>query len=50
MGRVKKTEISKAPPLTEVKVLARPPYTNRSPEISLTLRRYWRDISSNDFM
>jgi hypothetical protein len=33
MGRVTKLEILKAPPLTEVKVLARSPYMNRSPEI-----------------
>jgi hypothetical protein len=49
MGRVTKPEISKELPLIEVKVLARPLYMNRSPEISLTLRRHWRDISSTNF-
>ena len=40
MGMVTKIEILKAPPLTEVKELARPPDTNRTLEISLTLGSY----------
>jgi len=40
MGRVTKPKILKAFPLTDVKVLARPPDTNRSPKISLRLRKY----------
>ena len=48
MGRVTKPEILKALPLIEVKVLERPPFMNRSPKISLTLRRYRWDIPSNN--
>jgi hypothetical protein len=40
MGRVTKPKILKALPLTEEKVLARPPYTNETIEISLTLGMY----------
>jgi hypothetical protein len=40
MGRVENPEASKAPPLTEVKALVKPPDTNRTPEISLMLGRY----------
>jgi hypothetical protein len=49
MGRVKKPKILKASPLTEVKVLERPPYMNISQEISLMLRRYYRDIYATNF-
>jgi hypothetical protein len=49
MGRVTNPEILKALPLMEVKVLARPPNMNRTPEISLTLRRYQRAISATNF-
>ena len=48
MGRVAKLETLKAPPLMEVRALARSPDTNRSPEIYLTLRRYQGDIPSTD--
>jgi hypothetical protein len=49
MGKVAKPEILKAPPLMEVKELKISPDTNRSPEISLTLGRYRRDIPSTNF-
>ena len=49
MGRVEKPKTLKAPPLTEVRALARFPDMNRSPEISLTLGRYQGDIPSTDF-
>ena len=48
MGRVAKPETLKVMPLTEVKALARSPDMNRSPEISLTLRRYRGDIPSTN--
>jgi hypothetical protein len=48
MGRIEKPETLKALPLTEVKALARSLDTNRSPEISLVLRRYRGDISSTN--
>jgi hypothetical protein len=50
MGRVEKPETLKAPPLTEVRALARSLDTNRSLEISLMLRRYRGDIPSTDLM
>jgi hypothetical protein len=50
MGRVTKPEILKALPLTEVKVLARPPNRNRNPKIYLMLRRYYKAISATNFM
>jgi hypothetical protein len=50
MGRVAKPETLKAPPLTEVKALTRSPDMNRSPEISLTLRRYQGDIPSTNLV
>ena len=40
MGRVAKLEVSKSPPLKEVKVLVKPPNMNRTLEIYLTLGRY----------
>ena len=49
MGRVEKLETLKVSPLMELKALASSPDTNRSPEISLTLGRYRRDIPSTDF-
>jgi hypothetical protein len=48
MGRVEKPETLKALPLMEIRELERSPYTNRSPEIYLTLRRYWGDIPSTN--
>jgi hypothetical protein len=48
MGRVAKIETLKASPLMEVRALARSPDTNRSIEISLTLRRYQGDIPSTE--
>jgi hypothetical protein len=48
MGRVARPETLKAPPLTEVRELARSPDMNRSQEISLMLRRYRGDIPSTD--
>jgi hypothetical protein len=50
MGRVTKHEISKAPPLIEVKVLKRTPYMNRSLEKYMTLRKYWVDIPSTNLI
>jgi hypothetical protein len=49
MGRVAKPETLKAPPLTEVWVLARSPNTNKSTEISLTLGEYPGVIPSTNF-
>jgi hypothetical protein len=49
MGRVENPETFKVPPLMEVKALLRSPDTNRSPEISLTLREYRGDIPSTNF-
>ena len=48
MGEVEKHEIFKEPPLMEVRALERSPDTNRSLEISLTLRRYRGDIPSTN--
>jgi hypothetical protein len=50
MGKVEKLETLKAPPLMEVRALEISPYTNRSPEIYLTLRRYQGDIPSTDLV
>jgi hypothetical protein len=50
MGRVAKPETLKAPPLTEVWVLARSPNMNKSTEISLTLGEYPRVIPSTNFV
>jgi hypothetical protein len=50
MGRVAKPETLKAPPLTEVWVLARSPNTNKSTEISLTLGEYPGVIPSTNFV
>lgn len=49
MGRVAKPETLKAPPLTKVWVLARPPNMNKSIEISLTLGEYPGGIPSTNF-
>jgi hypothetical protein len=49
MGRVAKLKTLKAPPLTEVWVLARSPNTNKSREISLMLGEYLVVIPSTNF-
>ena len=49
MGRVAKPKTLKAPPLTEVWVLARFPNTNKSTKISLTLGEYPGVIPSTNF-
>jgi hypothetical protein len=50
MRRVAKPKTLKAPPLTEVWVLARSPNMNKSTEISLTLGEYPWLIPSTNFM
>jgi hypothetical protein len=48
IGRVENPETLKALPLMEVRALAISLDMNRSPEISLMLRRYQEDIPSTD--
>jgi hypothetical protein len=50
MGRVENHETLKAPPLTEVWVLARSPNTNKSTEISLMLGEYPGVVPSTNFV
>jgi hypothetical protein len=50
MGRVAKPETLKALPLMEVREIARSLYMNRSPKISMMLRRYRGDIPSTELM
>jgi hypothetical protein len=50
MGRIENLKASKAPPLTEVKGQSKPLDMNITPEISLMLGRYYKDISTTNFV